>query len=122
MNPFKTVREYENAHIVLWLIKDSCWVSGVRGLGMAMIIPTLLVAIDIARRSWNDATDFAHNLAVCFWISANAVWMTGEFFYNDTWRAYASVFFGMGLITLAWHYVPLVYGKLWGCSADGQHT
>ena len=48
------MRDYENAHIVLWIFKDSCWVCSWRWLGMAMILPTLAVAIDIARRNRHD--------------------------------------------------------------------
>ena len=44
---FKDIREYENMHIVLWLIKDTCWVMTWRVAGMTMIIPTLIVAIHI---------------------------------------------------------------------------
>lgn len=109
MNPFKTVREYENAHILLWIIKDSCWVSGWRPLGMGMIVPTLIVALDIAWKSRHEASEFSHNLAVCAWIMANATWMTGEFYFNDTWRPYASVFFCLGVVALATHYIPLVW-------------
>lgn len=79
---------------------------------MSMILPTLVVAIDIARRSRKDKADLSHNLAVCCWIAANATWMTGEFFFADTWRPYASVFFGLGLMALAWHYVPLLAKSL----------
>jgi len=104
MNPFKTVREYENAHIVLWLIKDSCWVSGTRWLGMLMILPTLLVAIDIAWKSRHDPHDLWTNIAVCWWIVANATWMTGEFYAGDTWRPYAEISFGLGLASLALYY------------------
>jgi hypothetical protein len=65
--------------------------------GTVMILPTLAVAIDIARRSWHDRLEFTHNLAVCFWICANAVWMIGEFFFDDSLRRYSAVFFRSGL-------------------------
>jgi hypothetical protein len=104
-------REYENAHIVLWIIKDLSWCCGWHVLGITMILPTLIVAVDIARRSRDDRTELSHNLAVCFWICANAVWMTGEFFFNDAWRPGARVFFGAGTAALAWHYVPLLFRR-----------
>lgn len=106
------IRKYENAHIVLWIIKDSCWVRGWHWVGMGMILPTLIVAIDIARRSREDAAELSHNIAVCAWICANATWMTGEFFFNDSWRPYASIFFLIGVIALAVHYVPLAFRKV----------
>lgn len=74
-----------------------------------MILPTLAVAIDIARRGRNDPAELSHNLAVCMWICANAVWMTGEFFFDDTWRPAARVFFALGVLALARYYVPMIF-------------
>jgi hypothetical protein len=108
----RNIRAYENAHIVLWILKDFCWVMSWRWLGMSMIFPTLVVAIDIARRSQHNKSDLSHNLAVCCWIAANATWMTGEFYFADTWRPFASVFFSLGLMALAWHYVPAAVKNL----------
>jgi hypothetical protein len=107
---FKSVREYENLHIALWLLKDTCWVMSdsfpaLKIPGMIMIVPTLLVAIYIAWRSRNETSDLFHNVAVCLWISANAIWMTGEFFYNDATRPIATLFFAAGLITVAIYYI-----------------
>ena len=101
----KNIRQYENLHIAFWLIKDSCWVTSFTTLGMLMIIPTLYVAIDIAYRSRKNTADLFHNIAVCLWISANATWMTGEFFFKDTLRPYATVFFALGLIVVAVYYI-----------------
>ncbi len=77
------LRKTENLHILLWLIKDTCWVLDLKWPGMLMILPTLAVAIYITVASKSSYADFMHNLAICFWISANAIWMTGEFFFND---------------------------------------
>ena len=105
---FKKIREYENLHIALWLLKDTCWVMTWRIPGMLMIIPTLLVAIHIAWKSKDHLDDLFHNIAVCLWIAANATWMTGEFFYEDTLRSYAAVFFALGLIVVAIYYLIYV--------------
>src|ERR1019366_4785127 len=102
---FKKLREYENLHIALWLLKDTCWVMTWRIPGMLMIFPTLFVAIHIAWKSRKQIDDLFHNIAVCLWIAANATWMTGEFFYNDGLRLYASVFFALGLIVVAVYYL-----------------
>lgn len=75
---------------------------------MSMILPTLLVAIDITWRSWTNRADFFHNLAVSLWIAANAIWMTGEFFFEDSWRPGARVFFALGFVVLGRYYVPLI--------------
>lgn len=103
-SPFKTLREIENGHIVLWLIKDACWCGGIRPLGMLMIIPTLAVAAHITWASREDSHDLWTNIAVCFWILANATWMTGEFYFNDQSRPVAWVFFILGIISLAFYY------------------
>jgi len=102
---FKNIRQYENLHIAFWLIKDSCWVTSFRALGMFMIIPTLFVAFHIAYKSRKNLSDLFHNIAVCLWIMANATWMTGEFFFKDTLRPYATVFFALGLIVVAFYYI-----------------
>ncbi len=101
---FKDIREYENMHIVLWLIKDTCWVMTFRAAGMIMVIPTILVAIHIAYKSRKNIADLFHNIAVVLWISANATWMTGEFFFNDSLRKYAMIFFTAGIIVIGVYY------------------
>ena len=76
-------RRTENLHIVFWLMKDISWCLMFRTLGMIMIVPTLGAALFITWRARHNRTDFAHNLAVVFWISANAWWMISEFFEFD---------------------------------------
>ena len=82
-------RRMENMHIVFWLMKDISWCLIWRWLGIAMIIPTLTVAIVIAWRTRDIKAELAHNLAIVFWITANAYWMISEFFHFDdahVWR------------------------------------
>lgn len=100
------LRRFENAHIVLWLIKDVCWVMHFRNAGMGMIVPTVGMAFYIAWRSRHDVSEFLHNIAVCAWICANATWMTGEFFYDDDqlFRNIATGFFVSGLLVVAIYY------------------
>ena len=100
------IRATENLHVLLWIFKDTCWVQDYRVLGVGMIVPTLFVATYLTAKSRGVREEFIHNLAVVFWICANSVWMIGEFFFNDTTRSYALVFFALGLITLATHYLP----------------
>jgi hypothetical protein len=112
---FKNIREYENLHIALWLIKDTCWVTSFKTLGMVMIIPTLTVAIHLAWRSRKNISDLFHNVAVCLWIMANATWMTGEFFYSDGLRPYAMIFFAAGLMVVAiYYFLHLPFRKMQG--------
>ena len=77
-------RKMENMHIVFWLLKDISWCMIWKWLGIAMIIPTLSIAIVIAWRTRQIKAELAHNLAIAFWISANSLWMISEFFYFDT--------------------------------------
>lgn len=102
---FKTLRQYENLHILLWLIKDTCWISDFKIGGMVMIIPTFIAAIYIAYITRHRIPEFLHNIAVCCWITANCIWMIGEFYFEDTTRPYAIVFFASGLIVLAFYYL-----------------
>lgn len=106
-------RRTENLHIVFWLAKDISWCLMWRTLGMVMIAPTLGAAIFITWRARHIREDLAHNLAVVFWIMANAWWMIAEFFEFDetalwhgiTGRQFALIPFGIGAGILAWHYL-----------------
>lgn len=69
-----------------------------------MILPTISVAIHITWLHRKSMSELFHNLAVVLWISANSVWMIGEFFFNDTLRPIATVFFIIGLILVAAYY------------------
>lgn len=102
-----SIRKFENLHIACWLLKDTCWVMDLKALGMFMIFPTLFLAFYITYRFRSVNSELYHNLAVCFWIMANTIWMIGEFFFDDTLRPYAMVFFIAGLIILAVYYIFL---------------
>ena len=105
-------RKTENLHIVFWLMKDISWCMLWRALGIFMIAPTLGAAIFITWRARANRTDFAHNLAVVFWISANAWWMIAEFFEFDespfllgiSGRHLAMIPFVIGALVLVRHY------------------
>ena len=106
-------RKMENMHIVFWLVKDVSWCMIWKVLGIAMILPTLTVAILIAWRTREIKAELAHNLAVIFWISANAYWMISEFLRFDTmpvWRQFegkhlALIPFTIGVLILANYYL-----------------
>jgi len=109
-----TYRWLENGHILLWLIKDTCWVTVWRPGGMFMILPTLSMAVYLTWRSRRIRAELFHNIAVCLWIAANSVWMTGEFFEWEL-RPVAVVLFAVGLATGLVYYIcmfPADYRKL----------
>jgi hypothetical protein len=87
-------------HIAFWLLKDVGWVQDLHILRIAMVVPTLAVAMWLTWKMRDDTAELAHNLSVCCWIIANAIWMIGEFFYNDSTRPLATIFFILGVTTL----------------------
>ena len=99
------IRKFENVHIVLWLLKDSCWAMDWRAAGMVMVVPTIAMAIYISWLSRTALKELIHNLAVCSWILANSIWMIGELFLNDRTRQFALVFFILGLGLIAGYYL-----------------
>jgi len=108
---FNQFRKIENFHIVLWLIKDFCWVSDYKIIGLIMIIPTIIVALYITWKLRESVSELAHNVAVSLWILANSTWMIGEFFYHDTTRVFAKVFFVLGLLSIATFYFFRLFSK-----------
>ncbi|HRP57057.1 hypothetical protein [Agriterribacter sp.] len=108
-------RRIENLHILLWLLKDICWALDFHVTGMIMIVPTLTVAITITWQTRKLIAELLHNLAVVLWITANCLWMTGEFYGWDegTWgaRHLALIPFSTGLCVLAYYYLFLGHKK-----------
>jgi hypothetical protein len=102
-------RKIENLHILLWLLKDLCWAMLWKPLGIAMLIPTLTVAILITWQTRHLKSELFHNLAVAFWICANGYWMIIEFWgYDDELRVYTAIPFGMGLVFIAIYYLIIL--------------
>jgi hypothetical protein len=97
MNPFEKIRQYENLHIVFWLIKDTCWMLELKILGAIMVIPTMLLCIWIISKT-RHTLDVYINTAILFWICANSYWMLTEFFGDIHYKFYASVPFGLGFL------------------------
>jgi len=108
-------RRMENMHIIFWLIKDISWCLFWKELAVAMIIPTLTIAIVISWRTRHIASELAHNLAVAFWISANSFWMITEFLgYDETivWgeitgKELSLIPFVIGVLILVNYYILL---------------
>ena len=106
-------RKMENLHIVFWLLKDISWCMVWRPLGIAMIFPTLIIAIVIAWRNRQYMSEVCHNVAIVFWITANAYWMISEFLHFDTFTLFgdytfkhlAIIPFTTGIIILAYYYL-----------------
>jgi len=103
----------ENMHIIFWLLKDISWCLFWKPLGIAMIFPTLIIAIVISYRTRQIKSELSHNLAVVFWISANSYWMISEFFGFDDAKVFGGyegkhlsmIPFIIGVLILAWYYL-----------------
>ena len=106
-------RFFENLHVLFWLIKDMCWCMLYKPIALAMILPTLSLALYFTFKFRNDKMELAHNIAVCSWITANSIWMLGEFYYEDVLRLYATLFFGIGLIVLMIYYLGILPYTKW---------
>jgi hypothetical protein len=99
----------EYAHVFLWLIKDMCWAQGWKVAGVAMIVPTVLVAYVITWKMRSKTTNLIHNIAVSIWISANSLWMFAEFYgLEHVLKPWASVGFGAGLLILVAFYIHTI--------------
>lgn len=106
-------RRIENLHIVFWLVKDLCWVMLWKPIGLIMIIPTIGAALLITWQTRAIRSELLHNLAVVFWITANAYWMLAEFYSTkDSLRYYAVIPFILGIITIAYYYLGLALKKV----------
>lgn len=105
-------RKMENLHIVFWLFKDMSWCMNWKSLGIAMIFPTLLIAIIISWQNRQYMSELCHNLAITCWITANAYWMVSEFFnfggtplfQEYTFKHLALIPFIAGMLLLAFYY------------------
>jgi hypothetical protein len=102
----------ENLHILFWLIKDISWCMIWKPLGIAMIFPTLIIAIVIMVRTRRLMSELCHNLAIVLWISANSYWMISEFLHFDamplfgeyTFKHLAILPFILGLLCMVYYY------------------
>jgi hypothetical protein len=84
-----------------------------RPLGIAMIFPTLAIAVIISYRTRHYMSELCHNLAMVVWISANSYWMVSEFLHFDsqiivgsyTYKHLAIIPFVIGILILAFYYI-----------------
>ncbi|MCY7421880.1 MAG: hypothetical protein LH478_09085, partial [Chitinophagaceae bacterium] len=84
-------RRIENLHILFWLLKDLSWAMLWKPLGLIMIVPTVAAALLITWQTRAIKSEFLHNLAVIFWILANAYWMLVDFFSTNLSLRYYTI-------------------------------
>ena len=102
-------RRTENLHILFWLVKDISWAMLWKPLGLAMLVPTLFVAILITWQTRKVKAELFHNLAIVCWICANGYWMITEFFSkNEDLRFFTAIPFSIGLFFIAAYYLVIL--------------
>jgi len=114
-------RRMENMHIIFWLLKDISWCMIWKPLGIAMIFPTLIIAIVISIKNRQYVSEVCHNWAIVLWIAANSYWMISEFFEFDdalvyggiSYKYIAIIPFSIGILILAYYYLvfKIIYKK-----------
>ena len=83
-----------------------------RPLGIAMIVPTISVALLITWQTRKIKSELFHNLAIVFWICANAMWMLLEFTgHDDKYRVYTAIPFATGLFFISSYYLYILPGE-----------
>jgi len=92
---------FDHLHIVLWLVKDMCWAMEWKIMGVAMIVPTLGLALFISLKTNKNSFSFLPNVAILCWILANSIWMLDEFFHLEI-RKFCLVFFGAGIAVVTY--------------------
>jgi hypothetical protein len=75
-----SIIKIDNLHVLLWLIKDISWCLDWKKTGVAMIVPAVIVAVYLLIKSGNNQEKIVHNSSIVFWISANSIWMSSEFY------------------------------------------
>jgi len=110
MDIFERIKHYEHLHIVLWLIKDSCWILGLKILGTVMILPTVGLSIIIVSHT-RKKNDIYINLAILCWIVANSFWMLSDFFNHLEYKIVTIVPFALGILFVAVFYYRAMFGK-----------
>ena len=107
------IRQFENLHIVFWLLKDMSWAMGWKTIGVIMIAPTLLLSIYMSKHFKDNASEWYHNNAVICWILANSYWMISEFYGFEEqivfgpikYVHFALIPFVGGLLLIGYYYI-----------------
>ena len=105
------IRKSENLHVLLWLVKDFCWMMEIKSLGTFMVFPTIAMSAYVCYISKKELNNLLPNLAVTSWICANSLWMLFDF-YQWTLKPYALFFFSIGFIfIMIYLYRIIIMGK-----------
>ncbi len=106
----REISHFENFHILLWLLKDSCWMMEWKFGGTLMFFPTIFMAIFICYRTRKNTLALIVNLAVLCWISANSAWMFFDF-YQWNFKPVALILFLTGLLFILLYLYKILVKK-----------
>ncbi|KNC82652.1 hypothetical protein SARC_05073 [Sphaeroforma arctica JP610] len=78
--------EYEDTHVLLWVVKDCLWTYGSNAGYIIFVVPTFFLFADLiwkCLRRRGQLLHLFHNCLVMAWLFANTVWAIGEMVYYD---------------------------------------
>lgn len=92
------IRQLDDWHIPVWILKDTAWMLQIKPLGVAMIVPAVAISVWLCVKTYYIKSRFFSYVAVLCWISANSTWMLHEFYdWSILWAAFS--LFGLGLFS-----------------------
>jgi hypothetical protein len=81
-----------------------CWSIDSK-IGAMLALPTIAVSIWILFKA-KTVSAIYHNIAVCFWITANSLWMISEMYkFEDKAKPIVIILFATGLLAIASYYL-----------------
>ena len=70
-------KQYENLHIILWLLKDTAWNKQLIIMWWISVIPTVLIALDFIILATEDRMFYVVQF---IWVVSNLTWAFGELY------------------------------------------
>lgn len=101
-----SLKQLDNFHIVLWLMKDIFWVREEQFWGVLMIMPTVSVAMILTIQSIHQKQGFYSNFAILCWMLADSIWMVDEFFILEIQWITLGLFI-LGILSMVYYYIVI---------------
>lgn len=109
MRIVKNGRVVENVPLILSLLRDSSWCYAWVWVGTIAVVPIITYQVYTIWKFRKDVHASAQAVVSGFLLSANAIWMFGDFFFGqDHFRSVARWIFTIGLIIGAAYMIFIV--------------
>ncbi|KAK3267983.1 hypothetical protein CYMTET_23490 [Cymbomonas tetramitiformis] len=118
---FESFREYERAHLVLWIVKDLMWAYSWKWPWIFVAAAAQLWAFDIVYLSQGWVSDFLFAFAIALWLFANILWAFGEMFFASHTHV-ASLGSEPGLLNMRWWASWIMVCALIPCAVAFTHN